>query len=133
MKYNGIISRKLENISQRVEKLRQLGSLSADRLEEDYFLRSGIERTLQVCVEAMIDIAERIISLKNRPPATTSAKALAQLESLGIIASSAAYSDMIKFRNFIVHRYEAIDISILLDICNTKLDDFDRFIHEISS
>ena len=133
MKYNGIISRKLESISQRIEKLRLLGPLSLDSLEKDYFLRSGIERTLQVCIEAMIDIAERIISLENLPPATTSTKALEQLESLGAIADARVYSDMVKFRNFIVHRYETIDTSILLAVCNNKLDDFDRFINEISN
>lgn len=72
MRYNGVIGRKLDVIAQRVSKLRSRFPLTTEALENDFFLRSGIERTLQVCVEAMIDVANRIIFLEGRPPSTES-------------------------------------------------------------
>jgi uncharacterized protein YutE (UPF0331/DUF86 family) len=131
MKYNGVISRKLDLISQRLSHLRSRSPLSSAQLEADYFFRSGIERTLQVCIEAMIDVANRIICLQNRPASTDSFSSLQQLEELGILEKAERYKNMIKFRNLIVHRYEQIETEILVSIVNTCLDDFDHFVTEI--
>ncbi|HSM58361.1 MAG TPA: HepT-like ribonuclease domain-containing protein [Candidatus Sulfomarinibacteraceae bacterium] len=38
---------------------------------------------------------------------------------------------MVQFRNFIVHRYERVDVAILADLVNRQLDDFDQFRQEI--
>lgn len=38
---------------------------------------------------------------------------------------------MIRFRNFIVHRYEKIDQEIVFDILQNKLNLFEQFIDEI--
>ena len=38
---------------------------------------------------------------------------------------------MVQFRNFIVHRYENIDVEILADIVNQRLGDFDGFRDEV--
>lgn len=38
---------------------------------------------------------------------------------------------MIQFRNFIVHRYEQVDIEILVEIVNRRLSDFERFRNEV--
>ena len=133
MKYNGVIQRKLDLIAQRVSKLRNRGPLTTAELEKDYFLRSGVERTLQVCVEAMIDIANRIIFLEGRPPSTESFASLVQLQDLQIIKDAESYRNMIKFRNLIVHRYEQIEAEILATIVNKHLDDFARFAGEIQA
>jgi uncharacterized protein YutE (UPF0331/DUF86 family) len=131
MGYNGILERKLDLIAQRVSKLRSRAPLTTEELEKDYFLRSGVERTLQVCVEAMIDIANRIIFLEGRPPSTESFASLEQLQDLRILQDAEAYRSMVKFRNLIVHRYEQIDADILATIVNKHLGDFDRFSNEI--
>lgn len=133
MKYNGVISQKLDLIAQRVSKLRSRTPLTTDELENDYFLRSGIERTLQVCVEAMIDIANRVIFLEGRPPSAESFGSIQQLEDLHILKDAGAYRNMIKFRNLIVHRYEQIETDILATIVNHYLGDIDRFAEEIAT
>jgi len=38
---------------------------------------------------------------------------------------------MIRFRNFIVHRYEYVDINILFNIVTKKLHYFEHFVDEI--
>jgi len=133
MKYNGVIQRKLDLIAQRVSKLRNRGPFKTAELEKDYFLRSGVERTLQVCVEAMIDIANRIIFFEGRPPSTESFASLVQLQDLQIIKDAQSYRNMVKFRNLIVHRYEQIEAEILATIVNKHLDDFERFAGEIQA
>lgn len=133
MKHNGVITRKLDLIAQRVSKLRSRAPLTCEEIEKDYFLRSGVERTLQVCVETMIDIANRLIFIEGRPPSTESFGSLEQLQDLQILQNAESYRKMVKFRNLIVHRYEQIEAEILVTIVNRHLDDFDRFTKEIEA
>lgn len=133
MKCNGIIQRKLEFISGNVRRMRDLGNMNVESLRKDFFLKSGIERTLQTSIEAMIDVANRIISLDNRPAVSESYQSLTQLEDLKYIASADRYRDMVRFRNLIVHRYESIDPEILVGILERHLTDFDHFVKEIEN
>ena len=89
------------------------------------------ERVLQVMVEIVVDIAERIIALENAGPTATSAEAIDRLVELNVLKSTKPYSDMVKFRNLIVHQYEEIDPAIIYDIIKNKLDNFRQFRNEI--
>ncbi|MCK5438223.1 MAG: DUF86 domain-containing protein [Desulfobulbaceae bacterium] len=40
---------------------------------------------------------------------------------------------MVQFRNFIVHRYEQVDVEILAGMVNRRLNDFKQFRNEILS
>jgi uncharacterized protein YutE (UPF0331/DUF86 family) len=133
MKYNGVIQRKIERIAENTRKLRSILPVSSPRLVSDFFLRSGIERTLQVSVEAMIDVANRICSLENQLPASDSYQSLCALAELGVIAQAERYRDMIRFRNFMVHRYENVDPENIVAILSHHLGDFDAFVKEIES
>ena len=133
MKYNGIISKKISAIQERLIKIRSLLPLKTNHLSKDYFLKSGIERTLQVCVEAMIDIANRVNSISGYSPVTESFESIKRLEDLKILKNAEKYRMVIKFRNLIVHRYESIDNAELVNICNNCLSDFDDFIYEIEN
>ena len=131
MKFNGVVSAKIDQIAEGTSKLRSLTNLTLEKLQTDYFLKRGIERTLQINIEAVIDIANRIIALLKHPPAPTSFRSLEILQDKGFITDALSYRKMIQFRNFIVHRYESIDDGILLDILQNHLNDFDRFVEEI--
>lgn len=56
------------------------------------------ERSLQVMIEVVIDIAERIIALKNAGPVATAVEAMEKLVVLEVIKSVQPYINMIKFR-----------------------------------
>lgn len=133
MTTNGIIQRKLELIDSNTRRLRALLPVSTEQLRNDFFLKNGIERTLQISIEAMLDIAHRSISLKGQAPATDSFQALQRLAELGMIRQAEAYRNMVRFRNFMVHRYEYIEPENIAGILSRNLGDFDRFIEEISS
>ena len=133
MKINGIVLRKIEIIGETLRELRGLGTVTTLKLEQDFFIKKGVERALQVCVEAMVDIAHRIISLESRSPCSTASKALEAIESLGVIASASEYKPMVQFRNIVVHRYENVDNEIIVGILARHLGDFDSFISEVRS
>ena len=51
--------------------------------------------------------------------------------SLGALSSSEPYRAVIGFRNLIVHRYETVDESVLVELVNEHLSDFRKFSQEV--
>ena len=119
-------------MSDEVARLRGLGRLTTEVLDSDHFLKHGIERSLQICVEVVVDVAQRILSMEGRQPAPTAFDALGGLEAMGVIASAKRYRAMIQFRNFVVHRYERVDSAVLISILDSHLDDLAMFRDEVS-
>jgi uncharacterized protein YutE (UPF0331/DUF86 family) len=132
MRYNGVILKKFAVMDDEIARLRALGEMSVARLDADHFLKHGVERALQICIEVVVDVAQRILSLENRQPAPTAFDALLALEAMGIIASAERYRAMVQFRNFIVHRYECVDPTVLVDILNHRLGDLTAFRDEVA-
>jgi len=134
MKYNGVIERKLSLLADQVIMIRtNIGTPSFEEFDKNWLLVAGSERALQVAVEIMIDIAERILALEKAGPAAYAADAMKKLEALGVIKSAETYTQMVKFRNLIVHEYEEIDHKVLYDVIVNRLGDFDMFRDEIDA
>lgn len=133
MKFNGIIEKKLRIIEENISDIREWDIQTLSQLKDSSLLQKATERALQVSIEVMIDVSERILALNKVQPANTSAENIKKLEKLGVIKSAKDYADMIRFRNFIVHRYEKIDVEIVYTIIKNKLTLFEQFIDEIRS
>lgn len=128
---NGVILRKLQSLDQALIELRSLGRVTVAQLESDWRTRRAVERDLQVLVEIVIDVCQRLLSLLGQTPATTGSEAVQRCINLGIISSDEAYRKMVQFRNFVVHRYEQVDVAILANMVNQYLVDFEQFREEI--
>ena len=131
MKYNGIIENKLRIIEEKVDIIRNWEINTFRDLQENAMLHLAVERALQVAIEAMIDVAERILAINQIPPQNSSALSLKKLQEINILGNATDYADMIRFRNFIVHRYEKIDLEIIFNIITDKLYLFNQFVDEI--
>lgn len=118
-------------MDQTLDELRSLGTVSVAQLENDWRIQRAIERNLQVLVEIVIDVCQRILVLENQTPASTSADAIERCVQLGALSGHDSYRKMEQFRNFIVHRYEKVDTGILVGMVNKRLADFERFRDEI--
>jgi uncharacterized protein YutE (UPF0331/DUF86 family) len=131
MQINGIIEKKLRLLEQKLIEIHDWKIDSYSEFKDSSLKINAVERALTVCVEIMIDVSERILAIKQIAPKNSSIENFRELERLKIIQSSEKYADMIRFRNFVVHRYENIDTQILFTIITKKLDDFSAFIDEI--
>ena len=132
MKFNGVIERKLSLLADQVLKIKNyIPAVSYEDFSQNWLAVSAAERALQVAVEIMIDIAERILALENAGPAAYASDAMKKLELLGVIQSADLYEKMVRFRNLIVHEYEEIDHHILYEVLTEKLEDFDNFRDEV--
>ncbi|HEY86064.1 MAG TPA: DUF86 domain-containing protein [Chloroflexi bacterium] len=128
---NGVILQKLQTLDEILVELRSLGRVTVKQLNSDWRTQRAIERDLQVLVEIVIDICQRIISLSGQSPAATGADAIARCIQSGVLSEQDAYRQMAQFRNFIVHRYERIDVEILANMVNRHLNDFEKFREDI--
>lgn len=127
-RFNGVIQRKLALLDRQVGRLREhLAGVTEEQFSGDWVLRSMAERALQVCVEIVIDVAERIIAIRGSGPVASAGEAMEKLVELGLLDTVEPYRQMVGLRNLIVHRYEEIDPTILYDIVCNRLDDFRRF------
>lgn len=133
MPINGIIAKKLELLREQVKLLQAWSGGGLAALRADELRQRAIERTLQVSVEIMIDVSQRLLAVIGDLPAEQAGENFRKLEQAGVIQAAAVYADMVKFRNFIVHCYDRVDIVILHDITQRRLSDFDRFSEEIQT
>ena len=132
MRYNGVVQRKLALLDTQVRQLKKsLDKISFSDFAGSWEKRSMTERALQVSVEIIIDVAERIIAIEGAGPVATAAEAIETLVNLNVLKSTQPYVDMVRFRNLIVHQYEEIDPAILFDLATKRLDDFRKFRNEI--
>jgi len=131
MKYNGIIEEKLRAIEEKLSEIESWQIISYEKLKMNSMLRNATERALQVAIDSIIDICEHILALEGISAPDTSANVVKKIIEIGIITNSPEYLEMIRFRNFIVHRYEKIDLEIVYAIVSNKLPVFRNFIHEI--
>lgn len=131
MKYNGIIETKLRTIEDKLAEIESWKIVSFHQLQTNSMLRNATERALQVAIEGIIDICEHILALEGISAQDTSANVIRKVIEKGIITNNPEYADMIRFRNFIVHRNEKIDLEIIYAIVSKKLPVFRSFIHEI--
>ncbi len=132
MRYNSVINRKLALLDSQVGKLEtHLKNVSCSEFSESWVLRSMAERALQVAIEIVIDIAERIIAIEGAGPVATARDAIRKLTELKILANEQPYVKMVRFRNLIVHEYEEIDPKMLFELATSRLTDFTDFRVEI--
>ena len=132
MKYNGVIQRKFTLLDKHLVELKKhLADVPYSVFKDNWALRCMTERALQVMTEIVIDVAERIIAIEKAGPVASAAESIERLVDLNVLKSAQPYSEMVRFRNLIVHQYEEIDPEIVYTIAKTKLENFRQFRDEI--
>ncbi len=122
------IIRKLNFMQRPVNYLKSIDTESIN-LEENYEMRSAIERNFQLAIECAIDIGEIIISEEGFERPEDYRSVFLILGRHGILPGDFAekLSAAAGFRNFLVHIYEDIDLDIIKKFLVENLDDFDSF------
>jgi uncharacterized protein YutE (UPF0331/DUF86 family) len=128
---NGVVVSKLAVIDDYLKRLQGYIPDSMEQFASDWGLQKITERSLQVMIEVMIDISERIVAQKGIVPQKTATETIKKLQDLGIAQNVDAYTKMVRFRNLVVHQYDSIKTEILYSILKNNLNDFRMFIDEI--
>ena len=114
--------------------LRELAEFAdPDRVEHDVRERRFVEHTLQVMIQASLDIAAHIVA-SDRLGEPTSNQALFELLERAGWLTPALRSELAKmagFRNVLVHGYVAVDAAIVRDVLEHRLEDIESFVGSI--
>jgi len=124
-----VVLSKIENIERCIERIQEEYVGSEDQLETNSTKQDSILLNLQRVCESAIDLGTRIIRIKQLGLPESSRDVFAILENAEIISSeiSSSMQAMVGFRNIVIHQYEKLDLDIVKDVLENRLDDFYQF------
>lgn len=134
MDKNEKIARKIRNMKRYIDYLLSYESLSKVRLEDDYELRSAIERNFHLAIESALDIGEILISAEGFEKPEDYRSVIRILGDNSVIPKNFAerFADAASFRNILVHMYVEVDTEKLHYYLQNNLGDFDEFARHIA-
>jgi uncharacterized protein YutE (UPF0331/DUF86 family) len=126
-----LLAKRLALIETAVQELRTLGRPAA--LRQDVREQRFIEHTLQMAIQAALDVASHIVSDQRLGEPRTSRELFDLLERGGWLAPELATTmrRMTGFRNILVHGYDTVDLRIVEDIVTHRLDDLLDYVRTI--
>lgn len=128
-----IIEGKFDVIDRNLRFLEEIKTLSPDQFVESYRDIQAAKYSLLEIMEACVDIANYIISVKGFRRAEEYSEMFKVLKEEGVIAKELAtkLEDMARLRNLLVHRYGEVDNRRVLEIITHNLKDIEEFEREI--
>lgn len=111
--------------------LRELRSLARPELvATDVRERRFVEHTLQIAIQAALDVASHVASDERLGEPLTNRELFELLVRAGWLPSDQAdpMRRMVGFRNVVVHGYTAVDPEILRDVVEHRLGDLEAFV-----
>ena len=121
-----LMMRKLSELEEYLGQIREFASIKQEEYSRDWKTQRIIERTLQMMIELTVDISAHLISDKRLRVPTGYADTFKVLFEGGLIGQDLyqVLVQMAKFRNVVVHQYDRIDDTIVVDILQNHLGDF---------
>jgi len=123
-----LVAKKLALIETYLRELREFANPAA--LASDLRERRFIEHTLQIAIQAVLDVASHIVSDDRLGEPETNAQLFDRLAEAGWISAAQrrALVAMAGFRNILVHGYATVDLDIVRDVVEHHLPDLDDFV-----
>ena len=118
-----LVAKKLAFIETCVRELRTLAR--PERIADDVREQRFVEHTLQLAIQAALDVASHIVSDERLGEPDTNRDVFRLLERSGIVPADLGMrlERMAGFRNVVVHLYRDVDLGIVRDVVENHLDD----------
>ncbi len=129
-----VVRRHLLALDAAVQALRKRAGRPLEALIEDLEELWTVERGLQLCAQNALDLATHIAASSGRD-VPDYATAIDRLSEIGILPASfaAGFRDVAGLRNVLVRGYLDVDVAILHDLLNRRLDDFAELAGHVSA
>lgn len=124
-----LVLRKLASLADYRQQLGEYATITVDEYRSDWKVQRIVERTLQMMIELCADVAGHVIADDKLRTPETYADTFRVLGENGILSVDlvAVMEKMAKFRNIVVHQYEAVDAEIVVLVLRKHLEDFTLF------
>jgi uncharacterized protein YutE (UPF0331/DUF86 family) len=126
-----LVAKKLAFIETRLRELSTLARL--DRVREDLKEERFVEHTLQLAIQAALDVASHIVSDERLGEPATNRELFDRLAAADWISRdlAAKLGDMAGFRNVLVHGYQDVDLDLVVDAAANRLGDVVAFVNAV--
>lgn len=126
-----LVAKKLAEIETYVRELRTLSR--PDEISHDVKEERFVAHTLQLAIQGVLDVASHIVSNERLGEPQESRDLIDFLVRDGWVASdqAATLGRMVGFRNLLIHEYTKIDLAIVRDVVEHRLDDLLGFVAAI--
>ena len=126
-----LIAKKLAFIETCVRELREIAR--PERIGQDLREERFIAHTLQLAIQAALDVASHIVSDQRLGEPVTNRQLFDLLARAGWLTAALAQTlgNMAGFRNILVHGYQEVDSAILRDVAEHHLGDLLAFVEAI--
>jgi uncharacterized protein YutE (UPF0331/DUF86 family) len=123
-----LVDKKLARIETCVQELRTLArpaEIPRDKVQERF-----AEHTLQIAIQAVLDVASHIVSDERLGEPRTNRELVDLLERNAWLGAdlAGAIRRMVGFRNILVHGYEIVDAGIVREVVEERLGDLLAFV-----
>jgi uncharacterized protein YutE (UPF0331/DUF86 family) len=126
-----LVAKRLAFVETCVQELRSLAQ--PEEIRRDIRQERFVEHTLQIAIQAALDVAGHIVSDERLGEPRTNQELFELLERYRWIPPelSSSLRKMAGFRNILVHGYETVDLAIVEKILTDHLDDLLRFVSAV--
>jgi uncharacterized protein YutE (UPF0331/DUF86 family) len=126
-----LVAKKLALIETCVQQLRTMAQ--PENLRTDVREQRFVEHTLQIAIQAALDVASHIVSDERLGEPETNRELFDLLVRGGRLPETLAscLRDMAGFRNVLVHGYQDVDLGIVEDVLSHHLDDLLGFVSAV--
>lgn len=130
---NEILNRKLERLKEEILFLKNNKKRFQKNLKTSIETKKAIERSVYLCTERALDIADTVISLIGLPKPYTYSDSIYKLGEYKIIPKSFAlkFVYIAGLRNFLAYDYQIDNSNELISFLRLGLTDMERFINFI--
>jgi uncharacterized protein YutE (UPF0331/DUF86 family) len=125
-----LIYKHIENMEAALSNLRKHGKVTPRDLQRDMDLLWIVERGLESIIQNLLDISAHLLSSRFKNQWEDYSELIERMGIHGILPEDFAsqIKGMAGFRNVLVHDYMEVDLSIVSDVINNRLEDFEGFI-----
>jgi len=128
---NDIVLNRKESIERCIKQIRMFYGLPSDRpFAEDDLKQDAIALNLQRACEQCIDLANHTIRARKLGLPQASKESFRLLAENHIISQemAARLEGMVEFRNVLVHAYQQLDVHLMVEVIQNRLDDLLLFL-----
>ena len=127
---NDVLLNKKVSIERCVRQIRRYYHIDESiPFEHDHLRQDAIAMNLQRAAELCIDMANHLIRKRKLGLPQDSRDSFTLLEQEGLIDAELArkLKGMVGFRNILVHEYRKLDLDIMVDVIENRVDDLLKF------
>jgi uncharacterized protein YutE (UPF0331/DUF86 family) len=129
------VQRRLVAIRERLDELRQLEGITADRLGEDWLTRAAVERVLTQLVELAAQVNTHIVAVSGKVPPAEYRESFIAAAEVGALPSdlAAKIAPSAGLRNILVHQYLDADLEIIAHSAGQATDHYAAYVRAIAA